>query len=619
MLQKLVGELGSQRPAVRLDRAESVNLTALTEEIDSWVGKLAEDIGFAESVLNEARVRTRQECLIALRRLEDRLRIAGPTGEGWKEYVELPRLKAAFSSRENWPQDLLQRVYQRLASGHPGLEIKAFADLRQAIRGYLLCEQFSANREAVGQMVEVGKELATELRSYQAQPTAAGLSAIARRWAWYQVLGITPAWGGRLQEAFAGPNLRFQVSEQLVSTVVAREVDDIGPFEDVILGTQLFGKSKTRGQLCARLVPQEQTGVVSISFRGKIETEAVGFNGPVQVNTCGHTQISAEKLLGFGSKNLVLLPTFSRAETESELLGLYALRGGALVESIAWRRAFRQKPLADAIAARHAEERFNSRLDNEFAARTRTVAQWWQEKVLDPLEDRGIYPPNVRWRTTAENLEGYFWQWGRGRLAAPVEPPAAHPEADLAVAVHESAINGVLAETFSRYVLREMGLREWVEDFLGRVPAWMEVEDPAEPWTIFLADDQPLEVAFWANHIRVTIRGRAFQKGDRSYPGMEVTAEYRLEGTGEGSQAIRQGELKIYPPGFEPGKGRLSAREQVLRTLLERRFSKVFPERWEIPVLRWNREKEKLPAIELKACGWQAEQGWMVLSWKLAR
>ena len=125
----------------------------------------------------------------------------------------------------------------------------------------------------------------------------------------------------------------------------------------------------------------------------------------------------------------------------------------------------------------------------------------------------------------------------------------------------------------------------------------------------------PISVSFADGRFSVTIRGRRYKKGEKSYPGMNVTAVYEITRTEDGFKAVRRGELQIFPPGFVPGSGRqLSVREQVLRDLLQRRFGKMLEE--EIvpePLLlpgKWE------AAGGLNLVQWEAKDGWMLLAWK---
>ncbi|MCS7239446.1 MAG: hypothetical protein NZ899_14435 [Thermoguttaceae bacterium] len=574
--------------------------------------------GNLHSQLESARQRARQDWLQAFSRLKSRLRIAGSSAQGWRDYLDLPTLEKLAGEPGPWPKEALEELYRRLGAGHPGLEIRAFADLRESTRRYLLRDEGLKDPQLPDRVAGVVDRLAEALRRYAEEASSQRRKEATQYWAWLEVLGLDQVVCPELANFFRAANLRAIASEELVQELIERPVDDTGPVYDVILGTELFGTGHTVGRLYARLVPNEKAGLLVIGIEGEIRTKATGYNGPVRVLTRGRTQIVAEKVVGLGGRRLESSPAYAEASTTSELDALWAVRGGRLVESIAWRRAITQKPLAEWIAARHAEERMNERFDREFDQR---LAQWRQDltrRFLDPLDDRGLMPAHLVWQSTSKFLAVEGWLAGRLGLTAETLPPDIGQESDLQLAVHESAVNYGLADSVAAMIVRELDLKRWAEATFKRVPAWMEVEDPAEPWTVRLANEAPIEVDFRDGKFRITLRGQTYQKGDRSYPGMDVTAIYRLEVGAAGPVAIREGDIAIYPPGFETGERRLSAREQVLRTLLERRFAKVFPPQWEAPTLQWERQiqgKEK--KVELRPITWQANSGWLVIAWSL--
>ncbi len=594
--------------------------TKLAQAIESWVESLKREPHQVRDQLAAASRRAQSECRAAFRRLEDRFRIAGPSAEGWREYLEFSRLGELMEREKSWPAEFLEKIYQRLAAGYPGLELRCFVDLREAIRAYLLRERSLLDEQIAARVVEVGQQLLEAVRGYSLEPSAEKLVEIYQTFSWLRILGLEGDWASNLTAVLDGPNMHVRFSERLIQAAVDRPVDDTGPFEEVILGTYLVGTSRTRGHLRAFLVPSETAALVRLVLEGTIHTDARGFNGPVQVLTRGQTSITAEKLLGVGRNELVSSPAYSEACTESELLDLWAIRGGALVEAIGWRRAWSQKPLADAIAAERAEARMNRRLDEEIGRRLADANRQFSSRIWDPLEDRALYPQTIAWRTTASFLEGFLWQKGRAGLGSPSLPPQVFMDQDLVLGIHETAVNFALAEAFAGMILREAELRKWAEDFWGQVPPGLEVEDPAEPWTIVLASERPIEVAFRGDLLSITIRGQAYEKGDRSFPGMDVTAIYRLEDSPEGRVAVRQGDLRIYPPRFREEERKLTAREQVLRTLLARRFAKVFPERWAGPRIEWRpKGAEKPSPIILTTAGWTTIDGWLFMGWNLSQ
>ena len=96
---------------------------------------------------------------------------------------------------------------------------------------------------------------------------------------------------------------------------------------------------------------------------------------------------------------------------------------------------------------------------------------------------------------------------------------------------------------------------------------------------------------------------------------MNVTAVYEIRKTGAGFKALRQGNLSVLPPDFDPHSDeQLPPKLQVLRTMLERNFGKFLteeltPKNLVVPV-------QGREPMELQLTGWETTRGWLVLAFK---
>ncbi len=149
---------------------------------------------------------------------------------------------------------------------------------------------------------------------------------------------------------------------------------------------------------------------------------------------------------------------------------------------------------------------------------------------------------------------------------------------------------------------------------LGYLPEKMKGDDDGKPWAITFAPRQPISVSFGDDAIKITLRGVRYIKGPDVYPAMNVSAEYKIESSAQGVKAVRQGDIEVFPPDFVPGK-KIDARRQTIRTLLAKRFDKVFEKEFigkgiVLPAT-WKHPGRLMP-IQLTA-----HDGWLVIAWKL--
>ena len=99
----------------------------------------------------------------------------------------------------------------------------------------------------------------------------------------------------------------------------------------------------------------------------------------------------------------------------------------------------------------------------------------------------------------------------------------------------------------------------------------------------------------------------------REFRAMNVTAAYKMQIQGAGTRLVRQGELQIVPPNFDPQKTRLSASQVALRTILQKKFGKLFePEIVSEGLVlpgKWKR------AGRLSVTHLHSDHGWLAMAW----
>jgi hypothetical protein len=154
-----------------------------------------------------------------------------------------------------------------------------------------------------------------------------------------------------------------------------------------------------------------------------------------------------------------------------------------------------------------------------------------------------------------------------------------------------------------------------VTDALGHLPEKFKGDEDGKPWAITFAAREPVSVTFADNGFKVTIRGVKYYKGAEAYPAMNVSAAYKIEKSPQGFKAVRQGEIEVIPPDFKPGSGQhVDTQRQIIRTLLKKRFAKVFEPEFLGEGLelsgKW-KSVGKLMPIQV-----ECRDGWLVIAWK---
>jgi hypothetical protein len=553
--------------------------------------------------------------LEAAARLDRRLSAAGENGADWRKYLQWDEMQNELAG-EKPDFQVLSKVYDKYRRGEEGLGLIWFSDVRGALEDYLQTAADLDNPNLKTDYDDSLERLARSLEAYAVKPSAEDALAVGRVLRWLLATGQAAELVEAVQHRLVQPNLFIEVSADVISTGIGGPVDDTRQISDRILGTDICATAHTVGQTSAELAPNPYHGVVDTVFLGSTESDNVGLHGPVEIFSCASTRFGACKRLWVNAEGLHSAPAVSNAVNETTITDIRSLRGRRLVERLAWRRADKQLGTAQAIAASHAECRINEQMDREAGEMLGHANQEFLAKFRKPLLERKLFPQQLGFSTTQQALLVTALDADPSQLGAPAGPPELAGQRDMAVRIHESMVNNFAASALGGMTLREATFQKGVVDLLGELPERLKPDDDREPWAITFARQKPIFVTFHDNGLTITLRGDRYFKGEESYPGMDVTATYKIAQTPAGFKVVREGKLQIFPARFrDPKKSRkLDAKEITIRTLLERRFSKMFEEElvgqgFLLPG-KWGKVGKMLP-VQMASDG-----GWLTVAWR---
>lgn len=567
---------------------ERVEFAALREAVRTWQGRvtgagplaeLARQLADQYHPLTEADLQAAKAAFDeALERLTARLQRDGANGEAWSRYLQIDELRQALSAT---PPDLptLEALLERYQGGHRGLELTWFRDVSDSLRRYIEVARVLSTPNMAEHYRGFMLQLADALEKYAAEPTEELAIAIQGALVWLDDASQSPSLVAAAREAYQKPNMHAEISAALVAAGLEGPVDREEDVRDCILDTAIFGTGDVTGWTNARLIPSDDVALIELFVDTTTISRTVGYNGPVRIYSLGRTTIHVLKRLQFDSDGVTALPAVSDARTRSRTLDIQTKRGSRLVEWLAWRRSRKLQGRANAIAAQHAEVKANNRADEEAAERVAETNERYEEKLRGPLRLRRLFPDQLQLSTTESTLQIDGLQAFGVQLGAAFPAPAITAERpDMALQVHESLVHNVTTDLFAGRTVRIEDLQDLAQDTLGRIPPELELDEDREPWGITFARQRPVSVSFDDGLATLVLRADRFYQDDEPVQGMDVSVTYRFVPTPTGFRAERQGEVEVYPPGFGPGSGRrVPARLQAIRSVMTRRFSKVFP------------------------------------------
>jgi hypothetical protein len=552
--------------------------------------------------------------LEAVARLDAKLTSAGAIGEDWRKYLQWDSLQEALRADQQPDLQRLTSIHAKYVAGYEGLELVWFVDVQRALHDYIATTGAVGN-ESIRKPYE--KTLDKLAKSLDAKSTTQSALDINESIHWLQQAHQASALVQAILQHFAHPNVIGEVSADLVAAGIAEPVDDVTDVSDSILGTSVHGTAHTIGKTSVSLLPNPEMGVIDTLFFGATESNNVGYHHPVTIFSSAETHMAACKRIWINDDGLSAHPAVSNAETSICIHDIQSDKGRRLIERMAWKRAGKQQGEAECIASQHAEQRLNERIDQQAVEPLERANKQYVEKYQRPFTERKLFPDLLRFSTTSRALCVVALQAGGGKVAAPGTPPPVVEGADMSLRLHESAINNLAFDALAGRTAYEEKVQAAVTDALGHLPEKMKGDEDGKPWAITFAPRQPISVTFADNGFSVTIRGVKYYKGNEAHPAMNVSAAYKIEKSSEGFKAVRQGEIEVIPPDFVHGSGQhIDAERQVIRTLLKKRFAKVFEPEFLGKGIelsgKWKAAGRLMP-IQV-----ECRDGWLVIAWKRA-
>jgi hypothetical protein len=561
--------------------------------------------------------RAKAELVEALGRLDARLRLDGLNGEAWRKYLQCDALRRELNSNGQPDKALLAGIHAHYQTADEGLELVWFLDVQHALHNYIFAVGFVDTPQIRAAYDAMLDKLATALEAHIAKPsseTALVIGEILRRLDdTRQAQELVES----IESQFVHPNLFLKISGDVVGAGIADRVDDVTSLQDCILGTSISATAHTTGQTSVETVPNPNFGVFDALFLGTTISESVGYHHPVTIYSSSTTNLTAAKRLCISAEGLSSQPATANASTAICVNDIRSNKGRRFIEKMAWRKAGKQQGKAETIASRHAESRLSERIDSQAAESLDKANEAYVEKFQRPFTERKLFPQSLCFSTTEHSLDVTALQASEGKLASPGNPPPVVEGADMSLRIHESMINNLAHDAIAGRTVHEEKVQAAVTNLLGYLPDKMKGDDDSQPFAITFAERQPISVTFADDGFKVVIRGVEYRKGHNKSQAMNITASYKVEKTAKGFKAVRQGDIEVFPPDFAPGGGRqLDAQREIMRTLLRKRFAKVFEpeflgEGLELPG-KWKAAGKMLP-IEV-VC----RDGWLVLAWKRA-
>lgn len=603
---------------------EQPHFAAVRNPLAAWYAELSmpqaselpayalEQKGNYKPLTDEQVAAGRKKLQAALNNLGRTLPARSKIGAGWRKYLRYDDLNAQLKTDAKPDLPTLVEVFHLYTANSPGLERPEFAAVSAALASYIDMVAVKGIADAEEQYGKQLEALSDSLAKYGAEPNEDEHFNIGRRLGELTVGHQAGNLVAAVRKYYSRPNLFAEFSQPLVEAGMARAIQRTVPVRDNILGASIYGSGNMQGNVTVELIPSKDKAVFETVVKGRINTHTTGSSSGVSFNSRGVTGFHARKRMLLDEYGLHAQATRCNAVTDNNV---YNVSAGRIASNIAWGRIAENRGQSNYIAARHAESRISNSFDQEAAPMLTKSKQRFNDKFRYPLVRMREFPELLHFSSTADQIKVEGIKANRFQIGAPQAPPDLTGSYDMTVRVHESFPDNMASAVFGGKKMTDEQMKEQIIAMRGSLPDEMKEDENEEPWSITFARQKPVTVTFGDQEFEVTIRGQQFTSGDRDFRSMNISAKYKMELTATGTKMVRQGPIKIEPPDFAKEPRQLSASEISLRTILERKFAKLFKEEIVSDGLELPGAWKKAGKLHAKML--QSGNGWLTVGWNL--
>jgi hypothetical protein len=287
------------------------------------------------------------------------------------------------------------------------------------------------------------------------------------------------------------------------------------------------------------------------------------------------------------------------------------INAGPIIKIIAKGQIEDRKEDALEEASRRAERRMSDQLNERIDPRIAELNAKYQ-KIRDMLNKSGLFPRVWNLSTTSQQIDWSILLGNSYQPSSPVPAPSYPSTNGLAVQVHQSALNNMLAIALAGRSIDEDRFSQRIGEFFDETPEFLKRKAGENPAKVSFGPRAPVDVLFVDNKIRVVVRINDIQVMDNVGRSFTLSVEYQIK-LENGKVVLEQTEAEAFPTGFRPDSGTtLSTTQTMIRSYLLRRLE-ALQKRYELEPSElggeWAGKGRLIPQFA------STEKGWLTFVW----
>ena len=537
------------------------------------------------------------------------------TANDWNETFQLAKLKATLATATP-DAETLQAAQNAFYSDKEGILWMTFDGLRTALRRYQTIAWLHSENNYERQLTGLCDNLVQYIDVYSEGQEPGYFASLTEAITWLDDISLVEPRAARLAEltriACSGVNVRLQAGSGLVSAGFKQEISEELEINEVILGTRVIGDGVLAGTSSAELVISPNRAIIKVLADAALETHTDGSQRMVTLKNHTTGTLRGEKQIIIAADAITTTPARSRANLNAQVSNV-RINAGPLVRAVARGQIDSRKEDSLGEASRRAERQMNVQLNERIDPNIAELNEKYQ-KVRGLLNKSGLFPRVWNLSSTQEQIGWSILLGNRFQPSAPFPAPTVPTTNGLAVQVHQSALNNMLAIVLSGRSIDEEKFSRRVDEFFEETPAFLQRNADVSPAKVSFGTRAPVDVLFVDNKIRVVVQLNDIQVMDNTSRSFKISVEYQIKvenRDGRDVVILEQTEAEAFPIGHQPGTT-LSATQMVIRTYLLRRLG-ALPKRQEAESLdlggEWQGRGQLVPQFA------SAENGWLTFVW----
>jgi hypothetical protein len=605
----------------------------------------------------------KQELVESARALQRALGEGSQLSKDWNRYLKWELLEPQLADDAKIDRaglDNLAAVQRRFRSNHPGLEMPVFTRVAKAIDRYrdvAFWHALSERRNTVPIYSTFAKNLDEQLRRHSEEPTMETTRSIGTALGTIEYLEESPELVKVLRADFSQPNVLAEVSTTALNELTG-PVCQIRAVRDCILGATVRGTAVTNGQVTFQPLESPERIELDMFLNGVIHSRTVAYKKPVRVSARGTTPYFATKRLLISDDQFTTAGLYVDANTSTRI-GSIQKTGGKLgkrlIEKIARKKVYESKRQSERIASRHAEQKVAEGFNDQVVTALTNGRVTYEEKLRAPMTRVALLTKAVDLNSTREAIFSRFTLASHRQIATNTAPPEKSSDNDVTVQLHETAVNNFLPTLLGGATLGQESA-DTPPKLTGDVPKWLrelstktpkeaaEDNEPAHeeltidepvseekkvafrPWRFTFNTDAPASVSFADQKLKLRMRLAELlssnEEGAEPIKNWDFIVTYRIFQEGNEVVLEREGDIEVFPTGFDPRWDERLTGEQVgIRNNIARNLNRRaadgqgFPKEIPLPAVKLPRQGQD--ELTLKMTQLDCDNGWLTIGYRV--